>query len=401
MNGVPTRRLEHQFLEIAGQRPLQPAFIHDSGQVTYQTLSTDAQDIANRLSHLPGWHVGDRVVLQIHNSAEYSSAFLGILMAQGIVVPLPPNMESQRRDTILKITSCKAIVTKHKGDNPVRIDPCVSSAAPTVLPGNLDESFQENLAAIFFTSGSTGAPKGVMLSHDNLISNAVAIQKYLSITSSDRALGLLPFFHAFGNSVLQSHLLAGATLVLAGNMIYPESVIEAMLRHETTSFSGVPDFFRVLLKHTRLGNIKLPALRYAAVAGGALRTEMAEDVAARIFPAQLFVMYGQTEATARLSYLPPEFLSTKRGSIGRGIPGVFLEVVDGGGKPISPGTVGQLRARGPGIMLGYWGDAEGTGGYSRAISPPSMKRGSSIPAAAPMPSARSPAIGSTRPRSRM
>jgi acyl-CoA synthetase (AMP-forming)/AMP-acid ligase II len=200
-----------------------------------------------------------------------------------------------------------------------------------------------------------------MLSHENLISNARAIQQYLGIGPDERPLCVLPLQHAFGNSILHSHLLAGAHLVLDGQPTFPETIIEALHKHDCTSFSAVPDLYRMLLEHSSLGTTKLQHLRYMAVAGGSLRHELAVEVAKRIAPARFFVMYGQTEATARLAYLNPERLDgSPEGCIGQAIPGVTLEVVDDRGRAVPPGETGELRARGPNVMLGYWNDPAAT-----------------------------------------
>jgi acyl-CoA synthetase (AMP-forming)/AMP-acid ligase II len=132
-------------------------------------------------------------------------------------------------------------------------------------------------------------------------------------------------------------------------------------KYECTSLSGVPDLFRMLLERSSLGQTQLPALRYMAVAGGALRHERALEAGRRIAPAEFFVMYGQTEATARLAYLPPDRLAgLPEGTIGRAVPGVTLEVVDEQGAAVPPGAVGELRAKGPNVMLGYWREPAAT-----------------------------------------
>jgi acyl-CoA synthetase (AMP-forming)/AMP-acid ligase II len=213
---------------------------------------------------------------------------------------------------------------------------------------------------IAYTSGSTGLPKGVMLSHRNLLANVQSIWDYLPISRGDRALVILPFCRAFGNSVLQTHLLAGATLVLADSATFPVSLLEALRQQRATSLSAVPEVFAMLLRFAGLVETPLPALRYMAAAGGALKPDLAEQIAERIRPAKLYVMYGQTEATARLSFLPPEQLPQRRGSVGRAIPGVELRVVGAGGHPIVPGQTGRLLARGENIMLGYWRDPAAT-----------------------------------------
>jgi acyl-CoA synthetase (AMP-forming)/AMP-acid ligase II len=192
------------------------------------------------------------------------------------------------------------------------------------------------------------------------LANAASIVEYLGITSEERALGLLPFYHAFGNSVLQTHLLSGAAIVLAGSSMFPESILDAVETHNVTSLSGVPDMFQTLLSRTSLGQRELPSLKYLAVAGGRLDPDHAQTLAFRVAPAKLIIMYGQTEATARLSYLPADQFETRYGSIGKGIPGVELQVVREDGAPVSPGETGEIRARGPNVMLGYWNDSAAT-----------------------------------------
>ena len=348
-----------------------PAVTNGSDVWSYGHLVAAARAIAGGLLTHPTFAPGARVVSLLPNCAEYIAVFYGVLLAGGVIVPLPPKTESGVLQQVLQSTEPTFVVTRSqiiqsRSDLhalPVEIlelsqrivEDFPDPAGPTVMTG-------KDLAAVFFTAGSTGNPKGVMLSHENLISNASAIQQYLGIRADDRALCVLPFHHAFGNSVLQSHLLAGAHLILDGQTVFPETIVQALQKHACTSFSAVPDLYRSLLERSSLGTTDLPALRYMAVAGGALRHELAVDVARRIAPAEFFVMYGQTEATARLAYVPPSHLpELAAGTIGRAIPGANLQIVDEQGRPVAPGEVGELRAQGPGIMLGYWRDPAATG----------------------------------------
>jgi acyl-CoA synthetase (AMP-forming)/AMP-acid ligase II len=137
-------------------------------------------------------------------------------------------------------------------------------------------------------------------------------------------------------------------------------MVDALERHRITSFSGVPELYHALLSCTDLGRRSLPQLGYMTVAGGALDHDAALRVSALITPAKFYIMYGQTEATARLAYLPPEQLPHKPNSIGRAIPGVELQVQDDEGRQVSHGTAGELCCRGPNTMLGYWRDRRAT-----------------------------------------
>ena len=343
-----------------------PALVMAEGLVwTYGRLLAAAAQIAEHLRGPAELSRGDRVVLLLKNSPEYAAAFYGTLLAGGVVVPLPPDAEARRLRQIVASCEARVILTapgvlrRHGWLREPRGGTLeLGGEGEGMAPVFEAEPAGEALAALFFTSGSTGEPKGVMLSHANLLANARSIVEYLRIGADERGLALLPFYHAFGNSVLQTHLLSGASLVLDGSLMFPETILEAVRRHGVTNLCGVPDVFRVLLSRTSLGESALPSLRSAAVAGGRLEPDQALAVAARIAPARFFVMYGQTEATARLAYLPPEELENRYGSLGKGIPGVELQVVDDAGGAAAPGETGEIRARGANVMLGYWRDPE-------------------------------------------
>jgi len=346
--------LGNAFLRSARVHGWRPAFITDQKVTTYLELRENALRCASRLVDMPGWETGTRVALQLENSAEYIAAFYGVLIAGGVVVPLPTAQMASWIGHVLTVTDCLCVIN----DEGISLRP--GRPAKGNNPDNPDRSLPLGLAAIFFTSGSSGLPKGVMLSHRNLLANAASIQLSLPIQATDRTLALLPFCHAYGNSVLQSHMLAGAAIVVAGSTAFPDTLVDAMRQHEVTSFSGVPQLHTVLFRRSRISGQNVPSLRYVTVAGGALRNDLLQEFAQRLAPAKFYVMYGQTEATARLSCLPAAELTGHCGSIGRGIPGVSLEVVNEAGQPVTPGSTGEIRAKGPNVMLGYWQDPKGT-----------------------------------------
>ncbi len=350
------------FVDIARARAAHPAVVTPAGAFTYDWVLRAAESVGRDLRARPGFAPGSRVALQLANSPEYLAAFYGTLLADGVVVPLPVALEARRRQAILALCQPDVLISRRED-----IGAEAASAAATLRLGAdggaeiaAPRRHGNDLAMLLFTSGSTGSPKGVMLGHRNLIANAGAILRDLPIRADDRALVVLPFCHAFGNSVLQTHVLAGATLVLNGAMTFPGAIVDALSALGATSFSAVPETYGMLLKYGRLGEQPLPALRYMTVAGGALRPDLAADIAARIAPATFHVMYGQSEATARLASLAPERLHDRPGSIGRPIPGVALAVMDETGRELPPGAVGMLCARGDNVMLGYWQDAAAT-----------------------------------------
>ncbi|WP_067689718.1 AMP-binding protein [Nocardia jejuensis] len=205
-----------------------------------------------------------------------------------------------------------------------------------------------DLALLLSTSGSTGSPKLVRLSHANLRSNAEAIARYLDITGDDRAATTLPLFYCYGLSVVHSHLLRGASLLLTSRSVVESEFWDEFRCHRATSFAAVPYTFD-LLDRVGFERMSLPHLRYVTQAGGKLAPERVRrhaELAARN-GREFFVMYGQTEATARMAYLPPQWAATHPDCIGIPIPGgsFTLEPVEEGGT--------ELVYHGPNVMMGY------------------------------------------------
>lgn len=239
-----------------------------------------------------------------------------------------------------------------------RVDPDLGEAPPARLPALEPGS----PALVLYTSGSTGKPRGVVLTFANVEANSRSIVRYLGLTAEDRALLILPLYYCYGRSVLQTHLLAGGSLFLDARFAFPRVVMEALAAEGCTGFAGVPLTFEIVRRQVDVSRLSFPRLRYLTQAGGAMAPDTADWVRKAFHPARLFVMYGQTEATARLSYLPPERAQEKRGSIGIPIPGVELAVVDEQGRALPDGQTGHLVARGGNVTPGYLDDPEGTAG---------------------------------------
>jgi acyl-CoA synthetase (AMP-forming)/AMP-acid ligase II len=213
-----------------------------------------------------------------------------------------------------------------------------------------------DLAVLLSTSGSTGSPKLARFSAAQLAANADAVIDYLDIDASERPLAHLPFHYSFGLSVVHSHIRAGATLLLTRHSLMNGEFWKRMATEECTSFSGVPFHFEMLLK-LRFQRKDLPHLKTLTQAGGRLAVHLVEQIAdiARDTGRRFFVMYGQTEAGPRISYLPPEMAARKPGSIGRPIPGVGMTLVDPEGEAAD---AGELVVTSPSVMMGYAESAE-------------------------------------------
>ncbi len=195
-----------------------------------------------------------------------------------------------------------------------------------------------DLRLLLSTSGSTGSPKLVRLTEANVAANAASIAQYLELGPGERAIASLPLSYSYGLSVLNSHVHAGASIAFTPHSVIRPEFWQDVRRHDVTSFAGVP-YAYAMLERIGMRDMDLPALRTMTQAGGRLDPEVARRFAQQ---RRFFVMYGQTEATARIAYVPPQRLADKPGSIGIAIPGGELSIEDG-----------ELVYRGPNVMMGY------------------------------------------------
>lgn len=213
----------------------------------------------------------------------------------------------------------------------------------------------DELALLLTTSGSTGSPKLVRQSYKNIQSNAEAIAEYLDLTEEERPITTLPMNYTYGLSIINSHLQAGATILMTDCSMNMKSFWDFFKAEGATSFGGVP-FTYEMLKKIRFFKMDLPTLRYMTQAGGKLSPELHKEFAqwCKEKGKSFIVMYGQTEATARMSYLPGDKSLEKYGSMGRAIPGGKFILVDTvGNEIIAPETVGELIYEGDNVTLGY------------------------------------------------
>ncbi|MBT3993372.1 MAG: AMP-binding protein [Gammaproteobacteria bacterium] len=218
-----------------------------------------------------------------------------------------------------------------------------------------DIKLHPNLALLLTTSGSTGSPKLVRLTKKNLISNAKSISKYLKITSNDRAITSLPFNYSYGLSVINSHLISGGSIVLSNSSMMEGDFWRLISKHSVTSLAGVPYNYEMIL---RLGidRLEIPSIKKMTQAGGRLDFDKIKQINKTLHSKKVrfYSMYGQTEATARISYLPPEDINKKPGSIGKAIPNGKLWIENKNGELIDQiHSVGELIYSGENVSMGY------------------------------------------------
>ncbi|MBD1912654.1 MULTISPECIES: AMP-binding protein [unclassified Leptolyngbya] len=239
---------------------------------------------------------------------------------------------------------------------------CIDTTADTVTTHKTETDIQvhPDLAVILSTSGSTGTAKSIRLSHKALEANARSIIEYLSINSEDRAPTTLPMYYSYGLSVINSHLLAGATLVLTQKSVAEPEFWELFDQHHCTSFAGVPHSY-ALIEKSGVKTAERKTLRYATQAGGRLEPSRVKALTEQSQKEgwQFFVMYGQTEATARMAYLPPDRALENPNCIGIPIPGGKFRLIDDQGVEIEgPDETGELVYTGDNVMMGYALSAE-------------------------------------------
>ena len=399
-------RLIHNFLESSAARfPDKVAVIHEKSRATYRQINTQADQLAAFLRGR-AVHKGDRVVILLENSCTYVVAYYGILKAGAVAVPLSTDLKPDGLNFLLAELEPAAIISSSRFERLLQAfnldvpnlntliikDPklnwsekfkCVFSFQEIIDPSGLcrnkiparDQSSKadieleavsvssHDLASIIYTSGSTGNPKGVMLSHANIVANVDSICAYLELTDSDVQMVVLPFFYVMGKSLLNTLFAAGGTLVINNKFAFPATVINQMIEAQVTLFSGVPSTFAYLLHRSPLAKHRqqLNHLRMVTQAGGHMARSVKTELR-KVLPdhTKICIMYGATEASARLTWLNPDDYERKIDSIGRAIPGVTIKILDNNGELVAQGGKGEIVASGSNIMQGYWKDAPAT-----------------------------------------
>jgi long-chain acyl-CoA synthetase len=392
--------LHHWLFHHAARTPEAPAVATTAWALSYGELASRVRALAGHLA-ATGVEPGSRVLVSLPNCPAAVVAGLAVNAVGGISVEVSREWSvdalrqvaerSRARHAIIAMRDARAwgevlsatpvelIWTVDSG--PVRLPAtgALSTMRTALLieDGRVDPNLEpapdppevelvpDQPALVLYTSGSTGRPHGVIQTFGNIDANSRSIAEYLELTSRDRALLTLPLSYCYGRSVLQTHLLVGGSVYMDSRMAFPRVVLDAAARERCTGLAGVPLTFEVIRRQVDVSTIPLPHLRYLTQAGGAMAPETIAWVREAFAPAHLFVMYGQTEATARLSYLPPDRAQEKQGSVGVPIPGVTLRVVDANGRELPTGEVGELVARGGNITPGYLDDPAETSAILR------------------------------------
>lgn len=385
-----TPRLTHELLlESASRRPADVALAHNAAGWSYEELAANTLAFAAGLRQ-SGLRPGDRVGVWLEKRAETVVALFGAMAAGAAMVPINPVLKADQVAHILRDCGVSTLVTTPARVGSLRaILPDCRELSLLVLPSDATAAegpaisvslpahmravdFRElpdhpvatafraqdsNLAAILYTSGSSGKPKGVMLSHRNLVSGAQSVVSYLENGPQDVLLSVLPLSFDAGFSQLTTAFLAGAQVALLDYLL-PRDVLNAIQRHGVTGITAVPPLW------IRLGQLEWPtecaqSMRYFANTGGHLPLQTLQSLRQRMPKAKPFLMYGLTEAF-RATYLPPEEVDRRPDSIGKAIPGAKVLVLRPDGTECCPDEPGELVQLGPHVAMGYWNRPEAT-----------------------------------------
>jgi len=377
---APTyRRLLHEGLAVhAAERPDHPAVVTTEERVSYAELHDRAARLARALQDA-GVARGDRVAVYAENSANAVAALFAASYAGAAFMVVNPQTKADKLRYVLADAGAAALVCDARLagaaapvaaelahlhtlflDGPAEAAAAVpgARALADVLAGSAPAprptgAIPLDLAALVYTSGSTGNPKGVMLSQQNMVFTQGSLVQYLRLAPDDRILNLLPLAFDYGlyQALMAVHL--GATLVLEPSFAFPSQLVRRVQEEAVTVLPGVPTVFATLLAMHRNEPIAMPSVRRITNTAAHLPDDYVAPLLQMCPDALVFKMYGLTECK-RVCYLEPELVTSKPGSVGRAIPGTETFVLRDDGATAPPGETGVLHVRGPHVMMGYW-----------------------------------------------
>ncbi|TCS38577.1 acyl-CoA ligase (AMP-forming) (exosortase A-associated) [Paucimonas lemoignei] len=388
---MQTPLLAHELIvHRAMQAPQSLALICGKQSWDYGSLCTAVESFAQGLL-ADGLLRSERVAIYLEKRPEAVAAMFGTAAAGGVFVPVNPLLKPQQVQHILRDCDVRVLVTSVERLDGLRaILPACPGLRLIVVTGGVtpttpveqdivawDELLADgsshrqlpphrmidsDMAAILYTSGSMGLPKGVVLSHRNLVAGADSVASYLQNTSDDRILSVLPLSFDYGLNQLTTAFKVGASVVLM-NYLLPRDIPVAVAEHGITGLAAVPALW---IQLARQQWPQSSTLRYITNSGGAMPQSTLAALRQALPSTQIFLMYGLTEAF-RSTYLPPEQLDKRPDSIGHAIPNAEILVLRPDGSPCAPNEPGELVHRGVLVSMGYWNDPERTAQRFRAL----------------------------------
>jgi long-chain acyl-CoA synthetase len=366
--------LHHDLEAWARRSPDRSALVCGKNHYSFAEIDARARAVAALLQSR-GVQRGDRVALYLDNGVDFVAGLYGALKIGAVFMPINPLTKEDKLAFMLGDARASALLTSGplRSAWSVAVEQvasvhtvvCTEAAADMgsrevgwprgegSVDFSLPATIDQDLASIIYTSGSTGFPKGVMLTHLNMVSAGRSISTYLVLRETDRVLCALPLAFDYGLYQVLMAFRVGATVVLERNFSFPIKVLETMAAERVTFFPGVPTMFAMLLGIKVLDAFDLSSLRAITNTAAALSEKHIRELR-ELFPqATLFSMYGLTECK-RVTYLPPEQLDIRPTSVGRGMPNEEVWLVDEQGRRLPNGSTGELVIRGSNVMRGYW-----------------------------------------------
>jgi long-chain acyl-CoA synthetase len=351
--------------QSADRFPDKTALIFPEHRVTFAALEHRSRQVASHLRRA-GVGLGARVAILYENSLEAVVFFWGALKAGAQVVDVPCLAGIETTLSLLAEAKPVAIAISERQRRRLGrsaagcLPPRILSAASLTEIADTERADSTrarvsdgDVALIIYTSGTSGKPKGVMLSHRNLLSNIVSVNSVMRLTSDDSILSVVPLHFIHGRMQLLTHAMVGATVAFSSGFQFPQRVADELIAHGTTGLSGVPFHFSALLAQTNIASAPPPQLRYVVVTGGALPVDALKRLSAALPGVAIYIGYGQTEASPRITTLSSCDLFRKPGSCGVPTAGVTVQVVDDSGVAQRPGVVGEVVVSGPNVMRSY------------------------------------------------
>lgn len=374
----------------ASKYPSKVAIICGTRRLTYAELYEKACRLSN-VMRSQGIDVGMKVGIRLPRAPEYVVAYFAASMVGAAIVPMDLNLTVRETCSALKYCDVRLLVSRREGGaflddmttncpdvqaivffeqddcdslegSPVNLEVFLPRAGRTAKLALAVSSSRplalvdpRGLALLLHTSGTTSAPKRVMLSHHNVISNANSHIASLGLHHDDKVLIALPMFFGYCNTAqMLTHILLGGTLVLLPGIFTPARFCLLVETEKITTFTGVPTMLLYLLSYRGLASHNLASLRYICYGGSAMPQEQLLRLMQQLPSVGFVQTYGQTEASPRVTTLAPQDALRKRGSVGRAIPGVEVCVFGQEGHALSPFEIGEVVVRGDNVMLGYY-----------------------------------------------
>lgn len=368
-------------IQTSKKHPERTAIIHNSHQITYKNLTRYVNKLATVLGSL-GVKKGDRVLLYLPNIPEYIISYYAVLRLGAIVTPINPLVREGEFNYIFANIEPTALVvhaplypiaapslTNFSEENVLIVESTKESvktqsfeakiASFKAQPPQVDFFPEEDTAVIQYTGGTTGMPKGSMLTHFNLVANAFQNAKWFNWTKEDVVMGTLPLYHSWGACCnMNSTMLVGATLLLV-TRFKPEIALEAIQKEKVTCWYGPPTLFTLLVNHPALTKYDLSSLRYVKIGAAPIPEEIRRQWE-HLTGVKMILGYGLTEASPETLSSPPDDI--RSGTVGIPIMDTDAKIVDmeTGSKELLPEETGELIVRGPQVMKGYWKDPDQT-----------------------------------------